>query len=288
MEPNRRSRKLVRKKAAPAARSVREARPVRPARQARDTRPEREAREVEPRRLLSVWRRVLERRLKARLGAQVSVAIHDNTHTMVTFQKKRTVGSSVWRLRLHHMFLAAPDSVLVALARYVRDGDLDASAELDRYIDRNKAFIRKVSPAQLRKRLRIEPVGRHHDLGAIFEGLNRRYFDNRISATITYGPAPKRRAPRKSIKMGSYSADSKVIRIHPALDQPVVPRYFVEWIVFHEMLHHVYRVRKGEGGRRCVHPPELKAHERRFHAFERAQAWETAHLDVLLRAKLPA
>ena len=142
------------------------------------------------------------------------------------------------------MFLAAPEEVVTALAEFVRSADARSSAVLDRFIERNKAFIRRVSPAQLRRRLRIEPVGRHHDLSAIFAALNRRYFAGRIAATITFGPAPRSRRPRKSIKMGSYSADSRVIRIHPALDQPKVPRYFVEWIVFHEMLHHVYRARR--------------------------------------------
>lgn len=235
----------------------------------------------EPNRLLRVWRRVLERRLRTRLRGRVAVEIHDNTHTMLTFQRQR----GRWRLRLHHMFLASPDDVLSALAEFVRTADPQASATLDRYIERNKAFIRRVSPAQLRKRLRLDPVGRHHDLSRIFERLNERYFDSRIEAAITYGPAPRIRRSRKSIKMGSYSADAKVIRIHPALDQALVPRYFVEWIVFHEMLHHVYRVRRGEDGRRCVHPPEFVAHERRFHDFKRAQAWEDENLNLLLRAR---
>ena len=261
------SKNIVRKRAYPAPRLARD--PVR---------------QMEPNRLLRVWRRVLERRLRTRLQARVAIEIHDNTHTMVTYQRSR----GVWRLRLHHMFLAAPDSVLDALAHFVRAADPSASGALDRYIERNKAFIRKMTPAQMRKRLRIEPLGRHHDLTAIFAALNRRYFGNRISATITYGPAPRGKLPRKSIKMGSYSADSKVIRIHPALDQPNVPRYFVEWIVFHEMLHHVYRARRGDDGRRCVHPPEFVEHERRFHDFARAQAWEDENLDLLLRAKLTA
>ena len=236
----------------------------------------------EPQRLLRVWKRVLERRLRARLRADVTVEVHDNTHTMVTFERFRRG----WRIRLHHMFLAAPEDVVTALAEFVRSADARSSAVLDRFIERNKAFIRRVSPAQLRRRLRIEPVGRHHDLSAIFAALNRRYFAGRIAATITFGPAPRSRRPRKSIKMGSYSADSRVIRIHPALDQPKVPRYFVEWIVFHEMLHHVYRARRGDDGRRCVHPPEFMEHERRFHDFHRAQAWENENLDVLLRTRV--
>ena len=236
----------------------------------------------EAQRLLRVWRRVLERRLRARLRAEVLVEVHDNTHTMVTFERVRRG----WRLRVHHMFLAAPEEVVTALAEFVRSADARSSAVLDRFIERNKAFIRRVSPAQLRRRLRIEPVGRHHDLSAIFSALNRRYFSGRIAATITFGPAPRSRRPRKSIKMGSYSADSRVIRIHPALDQPKVPRYFVEWIVFHEMLHHLYRARRGDDGRRCVHPPEFVDHERRFHDFHRAQAWENENLEVLLRTRM--
>jgi hypothetical protein len=234
-------------------------------------------------RVLRAWRRVLERRLRTRLRGRVSVEVHDNTHTMVTFRRVK----GKWHLRLHHMFLASPEEVLVALAEFVRGGDAASSAALDRYIERNRALIRKIPLATLRKRLRLDPVGRHHDLNRIFETLNARYFRrNRITATITYGPAPRSRAPRKSIKMGSYSADSKVIRIHPALDQRKVPRYFVEWIVFHEMLHHIYRARRSESGRRCVHTPEFLEHERRFHAFKRAQRWEDENLDFLLRTRI--
>lgn len=233
----------------------------------------------EPDRLIRVWRRVLERRMKSRLHGRVLIDIHDNTHTMVTYLKT----GSVWRLRLHHMFLAASENVLDSLADYVRGSDSDASAELDRYIEKNKVLIRKIPASEMRKRLRIDPVGRHHDLSDIYSELNRRYFRSRINVTITYGPAPRVTRPRKSIKMGSYSSESKVIRIHPALDHERVPRFFVEWIVFHEMLHHVHRARRGESGRRCVHTPEFMEAERRFHDIHRAQRWEQQNLEFLLR-----
>jgi predicted metal-dependent hydrolase len=233
--------------------------------------------DAEPNRLLKVWRRVLERRLRTRLRAKVAIEIHDNTHTMLTFQRQR----AKFRLRLHHMFLAAPDDVLQALADFVRQGDTEASVRLDKFIERNKAYIRRVSPAQMRKRLRLDPAGRHHDLARIFERLNERYFASRISAAITYGPAPRVKGPRKSIKMGSYSADSKVIRIHPALDQPVVPRYFVEWIVFHEMLHQVHDIRV-KNGRREFHSKEFLADEAMYEDYDEAKSWERRHLDALL------
>ena len=55
-------------------------------------------------------------------------------------------------------------------------------------------------------------LGEHHDLLPMFHELNRRYFRNRVNATITYGPAPRITRPRKSIKMGSYSAESREAR----------------------------------------------------------------------------
>jgi hypothetical protein len=256
------TKKLARKRTYPAPRLARAVEPP------------------EPQRLLRVWRKVLERRLRIRLRARVAVEIHDNTHTMVTFHRLR----GKWRLRLHHMFLAASDDVLSSLANFVQGLDPASSAVLDRYIERNRALIRRPPPSQLRKRLRIVTKGRSHDLIPIFASLNERYFQNRVSATITFGPAPRRQLPRKSIKMGSYSADSKVIRIHPALDHERVPRYFVEWIVFHEMLHHVCRARRMGDGRRCVHTPEFVARERTFHHFKRAQRWEQQNLDFLLQS----
>src|SRR5919109_1142839 len=84
--------------------------------------------EPQPERLLRVWRRVLERRLRTAMRAHVIVELHDNTHTMLTYQRDR----GVWRLRLHHMFVAATEAVVEALAQYIRTGDSEASAEIDR------------------------------------------------------------------------------------------------------------------------------------------------------------
>ena len=81
--------------------------------------------------------------------------------------------------------------------------------------------------------------------------------------------------------MGSYSVEDRLIRIHPSLDRPDVPRYFVEWIVFHEMLHQVFDIPK-VNGRRRFHTPEFLERESQFEHYERARRWERRHLDHLL------
>ena len=81
--------------------------------------------------------------------------------------------------------------------------------------------------------------------------------------------------------MGSFSVEDRIIRIHPTLDQPGVPPYFVAWIVFHEMLHGKHEVTR-VGGRRCFHTREFMAEEKTFAHYERAYAWEKRNIDRLL------
>jgi len=222
--------------------------------------------------------RLLEKRLGSLAALRLSVRVTDNLHTMLSF------GRSGERLvvRLHHMFLRAPPPVVEALARYIRAGDRAASGVLDRYIEAHRSLIRKVPIHERRRRIPLRTRGRHHDLGAYFDELRHRYFDGRhLACAITWAKVPRTRLPRRTIKLGSYSADARLIRIHPALDQAHVPPWFVQWIVFHEMLHHVHGFRY-EGGRRRIHTPAFAADERRFVHLERARRWERENIDSLL------
>jgi len=221
---------------------------------------------------------LLENRLNSLVGIQLAVRVTDNLHTMLSF------GWAEGRLlvRLHRMFLQAPLSVLEALARYIRSGDREASRLLDRYIDANRYLIRSVPAHVRRKRFPLRTRGRHHDLQAYFDELCRRYFGGRrLSCAITWARVPRTRLPRRTIKLGSYSADARLIRVHPALDQAHVPRWFVQWIVFHEMLHHVHGIGR-ERGRRRIHTPAFARDERRFPLLEQARRWEKENLDSLL------
>ena len=87
---------------------------------------------------------------------------------------------------------------------------------------------------------------------------------------------------RRSIRLGTYTHDLELVRIHPALDRESVPRFFVEFVVFHELLHHVVPARRS-GGRIDYHPPEFRARERTHPDYARAIRWEAENLEALLR-----
>jgi hypothetical protein len=219
----------------------------------------------------------LERRLLALLpaGRGLTIKLTDNRYTMVMVRR----GTAEYTVRLHRMFAGADIKLLRALARYVVFNDPRASAVIGGFIEENQHVIR--GQPRRPRRVVLRTAGRAHDLRAIYDRLNREYFEGKLDARITWGSAPRRQRPRRSIKMGSFAVEDRLIRIHPVLDHPSVPDYFVAWIVFHEMLHGKYEVvRKGD--RRCFHTKEFIAEERTFRDYQRACAWERANMDRLL------
>jgi hypothetical protein len=217
---------------------------------------------------------VLAERLGRFLREPVDVHLTDNAWTMVSF--KRLQGRV--RFRLHHMFSAANDDVVRALAGFTGRNRRTHGRAIDEYIRRNRDLIRAVPE---RPQQKLTERGRVHDLGEIFAHLNAQHFQGLLEARIGWG----RRGPggrRRSIKMGVYLHDQKVIRIHPALDDERVPRYFVELVVFHEMLHQAIPP-VSRDGRRIVHGRDFRVRERRFPGYARARAWEKQNLHLLLR-----
>lgn len=222
-------------------------------------------------------RQALERKLSQAFGRPVLLAVTDNRRHIVSCSRTDAVVVA----RIHHMFLDAPPSVQDRLIDYVLHHDREASLVIGRYIEENGFRIRAQRPLSTR----IRTQGDHHDVWALFQKLNDRYFGGTVDALITWGRAVRRRSSgsRRAIKLGTYSATERLIRIHPALDKAWVPRYFLLFIIYHEMLHHVMPATVVQG-RRNLHPPAFQAKERMFRDFERAIAWERAHLSRLLRS----
>ncbi|HYZ88349.1 MAG TPA: SprT-like domain-containing protein [Myxococcales bacterium] len=218
---------------------------------------------------------ILADRIGRLLREPVDVHLTDNAWTMVSF--KRLQGRV--RFRLHHMFSAANDDVVRALAGFTGRNRRAHGRAIDDYIRRHRHLIR---PAPERPQEQLSERGRVHDLGEIFARLNAAHFDDELDARIGWGRRT-RGGRRRSIKMGVYLHDQKLIRIHPALDDERVPRYFVELVVFHEMLHQIVPPVTGRDGRRVVHGRDFRAREKRFPGYERARAWEKRNLHLLLK-----
>ena len=220
----------------------------------------------------------LERRIRAHMTkGRVTVTLTDNRYTMISV--RRVPKEKRYEVRLHHMFADADPVITRALARYIAENDAEASRILGDFIDGNSGHVRgraRRQPAQV-----IFTAGEIHDLRSIYDELNARYFGNKIDALITWGAKNGRPRRRNSIKMGSYAVEDRLIRIHRSLDREFVPRFFVAWIVFHEMLHQVHDIRV-KNGRREFHSKEFLADEAMYEHFSESKSWERRHLDALL------
>lgn len=136
----------------------------------------------------------------------------------------------------------------------------------------------------MQRELPFAHVGRYFDLKAIFDKLNAKYFQNRLQRyTITWGRKRKVR-PREYFIFGSIQEQDRVIRIHPLLDARFVPRWFLDYVIYHEMLHSVVpdkydRKRR----RRIVHTEEFNEREKEFPWYRRAKNWEEQNLARFLQ-----
>lgn len=126
--------------------------------------------------------------------------------------------------------------------------------------------------------------GQYFDLRAIFDKINAQYFYEKPLRryTIIWGRRRKL-APKEYFVFGTIQEEDRLIRIHPRLDAPFVPTWFLEYVVYHEMLHSVVRDEYTPEGRRKVHTEEFNRREREFLHYRRARRWEDENLERFLR-----
>ena len=205
----------------------------------------------------------LKRHLEERLGRPLVLVLTENASTMLSVR----LHDGVPRIRLHRMFLNAGNEVLDEIASYMKKSK--ASMPLFRsFVRENREWLAIKPP----KKVPLKTAGTYHDLRELHDAVNKEYFNGTIDAAITWGS----RSPRSSVRrrtLGSYSERSHIIRINPVLDRKAVPRYFVAFIVYHEMLH-AFLGTQPAGTRRSVHSREFRKQEKLFHEYEKAMAWE--------------
>jgi hypothetical protein len=111
------------------------------------------------------------------------------------------------------------------------------------------------------------PEGRFYNLDEVFDSLNLRFFGGLLGRPeLTWSEHHAKRS------LGHYDAAHNTIVVSRIFDRPSSPRYAVEYLLYHEMLHLKHPVRM-RGLRRCVHPPAFKAEEALFPQLDEALAF---------------
>jgi hypothetical protein len=111
------------------------------------------------------------------------------------------------------------------------------------------------------------PEGRFYHLEEVFDTLNVRFFGGLLGRPeLTWSEHHAKRS------LGHYDAAHNTIVVSRVFDRPSSPRYAIEYLLYHEMLHLKHPVRM-RGLRRCVHSREFKAEEARFPQLVEALAY---------------
>ena len=184
------------------------------------------------------------------------------------------------RIRLHEQFLVAPAPVREALARYLRTRDRRAWCVVADYARR----IRVPADECRKPARRLQTRGQVHDLREIADEVNPRFFNSSVKCQLGWGarrPRTRRRTCSRSIRYGSWSHATRTVRIHPLLDDPRVPRAFVAYILFHEMLHAVVPAEE-RPGRRIDHSANFRHLEAQYPDIEGMRRLSRSLLHLLL------
>ena len=175
------------------------------------------------------------------------------------------------KLSIHRMFLEASTNILDAVGDFIlNQKNRLSSTLLQDYITKSLSQIDYSDKLNISK---LETLGNVYDLKMIYHDLNEKYFNNKLKLQITwFGKSRLRRSSQ--ITFGLYHEPLKLVKISRILDKRGCPDYFIEYVVYHEMLHEIYRPYRSSKGTFHIHTKEFKEEEKKFEHFKKAKAWE--------------
>jgi hypothetical protein len=198
----------------------------------------------------------------------------------VRFRRFTSLNTTI-RLRVGKIFVSlsdllegAPETVLHAIAHillaklYKKPIDARQNLRYKRFAT-SEAVMRQtelIRHARGSKRY-YGPEGHFYHLEKVFDSLNTQFFGGLLGRPeLTWSEHLAKHL------LGHYDAAHNTIVVSRVFDRPSSPKYAIEYLLYHEMLHLKYPV-KMRGLRRCVHSREFKAEEARFPQMAKAMAF---------------
>lgn len=176
-------------------------------------------------------------------------------------------------IRISDLLASAPQPIISALLSILlhkllrRRVPQEHLRQYEGYIrqDQVRSRLRSIRRIRGRKYL-CSPAGRVYDLRAVYDGLNQRYFDQQLKVRHLSWSRRKNRT-----LMGHYDASYDAIVVNRKLDHPCVPRFVIEYVLYHEMLHAHFGESSLPNGQRSVHHPRFRRAEREFPQYQKAR-----------------
>jgi hypothetical protein len=199
---------------------------------------------------------------------KIDLELKDNRTVFLNSKKYQSGGL---RLILHKAFLFAPKYILLAVKDYVLFGRRKSLKVIRSFME---GYFQKRDYSRVLDKRSLRCRGEFYDLKEILLEVEKKYLGKEFEDLfITFFKKPNYRKFSR-ITFGSYSSELKLIKINEILDDLFFPKYFVEFIVYHEMLHHIHGEKRGRDGRRSVHTREFREAEKKYSHYEEAKRFE--------------
>ncbi len=173
--------------------------------------------------------------------------------------------------RVSDIFNDAPQNIIQAIA-IVMTSKIEQKKypnQLNRiirdYINTEKIRERhkKIRKTRGRKKT-LTTVGEHYNLEESYQRVNQKYFNNKIEKpNLTWG------VRRTYNKFGHYDETRNTVLISKTLDNKKIPQFFLDYIMYHELLH-IGQKTIYKNGRRNIHDKAFKKEERKYEKYEEA------------------
>ncbi len=131
----------------------------------------------------------------------------------------------------------------------------------------HRAFAEAMRVRRRAPSSRYDARGRYFNLDELFDELNDSFFNNTLPKPILGWSLNK-----AYTRLGFFAEDKNLLVISRIFDNKKVPEEIIRYLLFHEMLHIAFPVKK-VNGRRIVHSLEFRKAEQEFPGFQRINHW---------------
>ncbi|HPC28613.1 MAG TPA: hypothetical protein PLI50_00150 [bacterium] len=210
--------------------------------------------------------------LETKTGLTITIKLTNNKKQIL---KIKCSGKESKTLEVNPIFINAPNEVIEDIANFISGNNKKSSkSRIIKYVRTT------LSEKNQDIKIKLNPFGNVYNLNDIFEKLNKQYFNGLISSRITFG-RNRHNSRKRSIVFGNYDPQKNIIRINRALDNHNIPYFFVEYIVFHEMLHACMYF-SGVSAMSMGHSKRFKSKEKIYPLLKKAKKWEKDNLKIFI------
>lgn len=214
-----------------------------------------------------------QKKLEHSSGVKLKLKINDNRSTMLSVRS----ATDHTKVSLHRMFLEAPRNVMDSLACYIRGEHESADSAIHSFIESN---LKTLDYSHTLDPKSLETRGQVYDLQQIYNRINKEYFQGSVKLLITwFGKHAQKN--RSRITFGLYHEPLKLIKIHRILDDYLIPLYVVEYVIYHEMVHHVCPAYVDSNGTHKIHNEAFRERELEFRHYQAAREWIASNQERL-------